>query len=974
MTAVGGRAAVGTPLPPVRVDVLGPLRVTVGDDGVEVAGPKRRALLALLTMAEGRAVPTGDLLDALWPDDLPDSARATLQSHVSRLRAHLGPAASRLEGLSGAYRLRLDEGCDTDVARARSLLAAARAASPADAHRALAEARALWRGVALAEFGDVAPLAAAAVTLEGLRKAVDEAYAVAALDAGASDAAVGVASELVAEDPLSESAVVLLMSTLDGTGRAADALRAGYEFRRRLADEAGLDPSPALGELEREIAGRTSTPPSPLRRSTGGLRGRETELAAVERLLGRERLVTVLGPGGVGKTGLATELAARAERPTVLLLAPVTDPAAIPRALADALDLHVVQGDVLRACAALLAAGPQFLLVDNCEHLLASAREVVATLLDGCPRLTVLATSREPLALPAEQRFRLAPLAVSSPDDPDDVAASPAVAVFVDRARRVRPDFSPGPDEIRVVGEIVRSLDGMPLAIELAAGRLSSLDLGDLHARLDRSLDLLGDTRTVTLRRTIEWSYDLLPEDEQRLFRHLSVFPDGFDLATAEAVATRLGVGADAAGALAHLVDASMVDATLGSPARYRMLDTMRSFGRDRLEAAGEHEAATEQFLQWALDGAADFQRMVDTADERRADELLRREMANLRAAWRLVRDHERGDDAVQLVVALCSSSTWREMTEVWAWALELADDPATEAHPDAASALGIAAGTAWSRGEIDRAARLAARGLELGGPGGWRCRIGLSLVALSRGDLGAAARHAEEAAGQASVPQQGFGIAALARAYDGDLEGAAALNERLIPIASSPTLDGFRHYVAAEIDSLAGRADTAEEHYERAIARSRESGATFLEGIASVGLVTVRAGAGRVAQALDGYRELLEYWARTGGWIQQWTTLRNLARLLRCLGDEETAAFIDAAADHAPDAPAVSGRVTRRSPDASDAESVAAARAEGVAASRSEVLDVARRAIDRHRAEVRDDGGDAGQASLSSPPWTQRA
>ena len=188
--------------------------------------------------------------------------------------------------------------------------------------------------------------------------------------------------------------------------------------------------------------------------------------------------------------------------------------------------------------------------------------------------------------------------------------------MFVDRARRVHPDFSPGPDDLRMIGDIVRRLDGMPLAIELAAGRLSTLDLADLHARLDRSLDLLGDGRTVTLRRTIEWSYDLLPDHEQRLFRHLGVFPDGFDLATAESVAVDLGVPADAAGALAHLVDASMVDATLGDVARYRMLDTIRSFAHDRLTAAGEDDAASERFVQWALHIATWFEQTIDTDDE----------------------------------------------------------------------------------------------------------------------------------------------------------------------------------------------------------------------------------------------------------------------------------------------------------------------------------------------------------------------
>ena len=524
MSAVGIASKAVTPA--VRVEMLGPLRLFVGDEVVDVPGPKRRAVLALLAAAEGRAVATADILDALWPVGVPDSARATLQSHVSRLRGHLGPAAVLLEGLSGAYRLRLDAAASgTDVARARCLLATATGAEPADARRLLGEARSLWRGVALAEFDDVGPLAALAVTFHGLRDSVERAYATAAIDAGAVDEAVEVASTLVAADPLSEAAVLILMRALDAAGRAADALRAGHDHRHRLVTETGLEPSPALNELERTIAGRTRMRPTSLPRAASGLRGRDTELAAVQRLLTHQRLVTVLGAGGVGKTALAAEIAARADHVTIVPLAPITDPAAIPQALAAALDLHVVHGDVLSACAALLGAGPQLLVLDNCEHLLPGVRDLVATLGDGCPQLTMMATSREPLGHPAEQQVRLAPLAVTSPVDLDSIARSPAVAVFVDRARRVRPDFSPDPHDLGLVGDIVRRLDGMPLAIELAAGRLSTLDLADLHARLDRSLDLLGDGRTVTLRRTIEWSYDLLPDHEQRLFRHLARVP-----------------------------------------------------------------------------------------------------------------------------------------------------------------------------------------------------------------------------------------------------------------------------------------------------------------------------------------------------------------------------------------------------------------------------------------------------------------
>jgi tetratricopeptide (TPR) repeat protein len=393
-----------------------------------------------------------------------------------------------------------------------------------------------------------------------------------------------------------------------------------------------------------------------------------------------------------------------------------------------------------------------------------------------------------------------------------------------------------------------------------------------------------------------------------------------------------------------------MVELTVGVTARYRMLDTIRAFAYDRLRAAAEDQAATERFLRWSLQLAAWFEQTVETDDERRADARLRRELANLRAAWRLVRDDHRLDDAVGLVVAFCDASSWRDLTEVWDWALELAADPITATHSDGASVIGIAAGHAWTRGDLDLAERLAHHGLEIGGSGVWRCRAAIALVALSRGDFEGAALHGREAAAHVTRADQSLGVAALAHAYRGDLDEATLVNDRLAVIATSPTLKGFHSYVEGEIDALAGRTDRAEENFERAIALSRESGATFLEGIASVGLLSARASGGRMIEALDDYRALLEYWARTGGWVQQWTTLRNLAQLLRSVGDEETAVFLEAAADHAPDAPPVNERNVDRPAPRLPEDRITTVVANAASASRDEVLDLARRALDRHR------------------------
>jgi hypothetical protein len=299
----------------------------------------------------------------------------------------------------------------------------------------------------LAEFYDVAPIAAKATALEELHREVTDLLIACAIEAGEVDDVVALAKEAFAADPLREPALLLLMRALAATGQAPRALQVGRGYRRQLAEEAGLDPSPALAELERGVASGAVGPvhagKAPASRPlpavvtpTTRLIGRDAHLAALRRLLATERLVTVVGPGGVGKTRLALEVARRATATGVLPLATVTDPSAVPRALAATLGLQVSRGDILSACIALLATEPALLVIDNCEHLLDPVRELAEVLLDGCPRLTVLATSREPLGLAAERASRLAPLALPGPSgSPERV---PSVALFLDRAERVR--------------------------------------------------------------------------------------------------------------------------------------------------------------------------------------------------------------------------------------------------------------------------------------------------------------------------------------------------------------------------------------------------------------------------------------------------------------------------------------------------------------------------------------------------------
>jgi predicted ATPase/DNA-binding SARP family transcriptional activator len=972
---------------PLLVEVLGPLRVFVDGLAVDVRGPKRRAVVAMLALAEGRTVTIDHLLDALWPTAAPELGRQTMHTHVSRLRIDLGAAAARLVTGYDGYRLDLGSD-DLDVTKARALLAAARTAKTTQPDQALGMLRAahtLWRGPMLADLTDIPPIETAVEGYRRLHREVTDALITCSIDAGQADAVLGLAATSFAEDPLREPAVLLMMRALSATGQAAEALHTGREYRHRLAEETGLDPSPVLSALERDIAsGATAAQPAPPKatvtaaasttvgpraqpaadprhgrrdgrppgRPITRLIGREAQVAALHRILADQRLVTVIGPGGVGKSRVALAVAGPSGPVTVVLLASITDPMAIPHALAAALKLTDVHGDVLAACVAVLGDEPALLVIDNCEHLLDAVRDVIDIVLAACPGVTVLATSRERLGLGDEYAFRLTPLQLPTdrdgPDPDPALEFVPAVALFLDRAGRVRPGPPPKPDELRLVADIVRRLDGMPLAIELAAGRLSTFSLPDLHQRLDRALDLLGggrisgDLRHRTLRATIEWSYQLLPAAEQRLFRQLAIFVDGVDLTAAEQLGVELCPDSDPGSVLARLVDASMIDADLAVGTRYRMLETLRSFGIDRLVATGEDAAAEARFLRWAVQLAEWLQATLRSEREPIGNEVLRRELPNLRAAWRLARGSGALDEAAEIVIGLFDAIAFRDLLEIRRWAEDLADDPALAAHPRAAAVLGTAAEAAYHRGDYQRADQLARSGLKSATDniGSWLCLSALSVADLARGAFADAGKHAQAAARLSGRPADNLVVAALAATYAGDLGAARQLNEQVLAAAVSPTSRSWCAYVAGEIESADGRGDLADGQYVRAIELAREAGATFTIGVATVGLLSVRVAAGRIPEALTGYREVIDYFDRAGNWTHQWTTLRNLAGLLRRLGDHEPADLLEAAANLAPDAPA-DGRLREVGPD------------EGGAAiqhsSRSEILAVARQAIGRN-------------------------
>ncbi|MFE6039716.1 ATP-binding protein [Streptomyces sp. NPDC056452] len=581
-----------------------------------VGGTRLRALLAALALRAGRPVSVAALVDDVWAGDPPNDAPAALQALVGRLRRALGREA--VTGTPGGYRLEADRD-DVDLyvfeRLARRGAAELDSGDPESAARTLRAALALWRGPALADLRE---------RDHGIRAEADRTAAIqqrieADLRRGAPRGLVPELRELTAAHPYNEPLHAQLLRALRAEGRQADALVAYEEARRALADGLGADPGPELTALHRELldhAGPSApgTPADPhppegnLRPRLTSFVGREPELQAIRADLTRARLVTLTGPGGSGKTRLAEESAA-GQGAWIAELAPLDDPSAVPGAVLSALGLR--ETTLLRDSThdrPAAAADPTerlvehlshrsrnrpFLLVlDNCEHVIDAAAALAETLLTHCPRLRILATSREPLGVPGEAVRPVGPL-----------PPHPAHRLFAERARAVRPDFRPdeetqGKDteDAQVIAEICRRLDGLPLAIELAAARLRLLTPRQIADRLDDRFRLLSSgSRTVlprqqTLRAVVDWSWDLLSEDERTVLRQISVFAGGWDLAAAEAV-TR---SPDAASLLGALVDKSLVVATPtdAGEMRYRLLETIHEYASERAAETPDVRAA----------------------------------------------------------------------------------------------------------------------------------------------------------------------------------------------------------------------------------------------------------------------------------------------------------------------------------------------------------------------------------------------
>jgi predicted ATPase/DNA-binding SARP family transcriptional activator len=911
----------------LTVNVLGPLEVRRGSALVPIDGFKRRQLLAVLVAARGAEVSIDRLGEALWEDEPPDSARATLQSHVSRLRRAIGPD-SLVHGSGAGYALDLGL-VDMDALRFEDLAATVAAE---DRVSTLEEALGLWRGQAFGEFAELPVVRGEAMRLEELRLTATEELIEARLEQADDARTVAELEVLVAAHPLRERFWRQLMVALYRTGRQPEALRRFAELRTMLREQMGLSPSTAAQTLEAQIL---VDDPSLLRRSSGVARapvpalarreptrliGRTGDVAAVEEALAGRPIVTICGPGGVGKTRVAMTVAAssaeRFEQVAVVDLASVRGAEAAVPLIAGALDVEQRQQLTLaQTIEEFIQDRAVLLLLDNCEHVLDAVVPLVQRLCRRCVRLTVLTTSREPLGLPGESVHLLAPLPVPAVGAGDEARAAGSVQLFAERAAEARAGFRLDDRSLATVAEICRQLDGLPLAIELAAARMRSLGVEALAARLDQRFALLAgqrarvDARHRNLQALVEWSYELLDRVEQEVFNDLSTFAGSFDLDAAEAVCRPAGeTGGGAARGVIDLVDKSMVQLVDPDEPRYRLLETLREFGQTRLRETGSLAPVEERHRRWFLALAERAAVELDSSDEGGWAARLDRDLDNLRAAHdSAVRD---GDLTVAagLVATLREYAFRRVRYEIAGWGEATMQMAGFERCPTAPVVLGVAAYGRWVRGDLGTAIALARRSVAIAEA------LEVSSSGLAERVLGNAlfysgetqqALHwmqrmkaAAEASGSPAASAHALYMTSVASTSVGETaRGAmvATLAAEAAERCGSPTARAEAAY-AKGLALRASDSEEAEAALRLAAELGDEGGNRWIRAFALTEVYWLWARQGRIVDGLRGFAEVIDVWYRGGDWANQWLSMRHLLGILVDLGALHAAAVLHGA------------------------------------------------------------------------------
>ncbi len=934
----------------IEVALLGPVLLRRAGEVLPLSSTPQRIVLAALTLARGRVVSVDALIDTLWDAEPPANSVGNLHSYVSRLRRVIG--GDRIVREPAGYRLVLAAD-ELDIERTERLVREARAiaaADPAAAAEVLGTALGLWRGDPLSDLGQWLAFGPERAKLMEWHRQLREEWFELRLAAGHHKEVLPELEQAAAADPLAEGAHALLMRAHHQAGHTTEALAVADAFGQRLAEELGLDPGPGFAALRQQIltgdpalngpvsvstpapagtpspsdaGGRTDTsrpadvpPPADVSRPEFGpsppsppadrFIGRVRELRDLSDALATHRVVTVIGPGGVGKTRLTREFLARGSVPHTawqVELAEFSDSAQVAIVVAAALGLRAAPEGSAAAIADRIGAEAAVLTLDNCEHLIAAVGELVTDLTGRCPALRVLATSRQRLGVPGERVLNLGPLPEAD-----------QIALFCDRAALLRSGFDPSDTERRLVAEVCSRLDGLPLAVELAARRESVFGLAQLRDRLTAGLDVLeparGGHRVNAVSATVEWSCRLLDPDALALLNRLSVCRSGFSLDAVHHLAPSAVRNPEAL--LAELVGASLISADLTqSPPRYYMLETVRHVCRAHL-APPEVEAANLDHANWCRDVAsAIFTAQRDRSTE--ATALLHREAGNLHHALSWTADHSRWELAVQigLPVAFAVSDA-PKLTLIDALRRLAPADPTNLVETAAlrAAASGVAL---WISGEAVGADRLLSAAIDTLPADHellWLARLFRLANRMFIGDVAGVEADAVALRKDSNAPPwvaaSGVCGAALINEYSGNHESATRwLEQEAELIAAIEPLDGFMTFTRGEV--VAGTDPVAAlDEFDRAYRQSDARGHTYNRSIAAVGRAAVLVRLGRHVEAAAACRGLIDDLRALGMWPQLWIALRLAAELLVALGDYETAANILAAGDVDPLAPAV--------------------------------------------------------------------
>ncbi|MFJ7305657.1 BTAD domain-containing putative transcriptional regulator [Streptomyces sp. NPDC099088] len=918
--------------------VLGPLEVSDSNGTVPLTSQRQRALLARLLMESGQVVTVDTLIDCAWSeDDRPLSPKPALQTQMSRLRSALGMLGEAVVTVPPGYRIELSE-VEFDAEIFEMLLREGHESQLGDPQAALdiyEKALALWQGTAYGEFADSFAHAESSRLAQLKLNALEDRIEL-LLTVNDFTTAINEAKPLIRGEIFRESLWGRLMRGLALAGRSPEALQVYHDLREKLKEELGVEPSAEIRSLHLKILHeelpKPTGPVGPeysgthFRRTPAGLDSfisRKKELAMLGSAFADARLVTLLGPGGVGKSRLAIEYASKMESRSTCAwveLSSLHDSKNTVIAFLDALNLPLPPDEEpLDSLVIALQRRDVLIMVDNCEHVVDQVATIISALITHCPKVRVLATSRERLALKGEGILKLGPLSVYNVRDDSEIA--PALQLFIDRLASagytLRPDDSTA---MQLAAEVCRRLDGLPLALELTAGHVSSLGLEAVATATDL-LGLASGSRQsdqrhhASLRAALSWSYELLSPAEQRLLRRLSVFPGPFSTDWAAAVCrdedsplhTVLLL-------LSSLVDKSLVSTRLHATSdgpTHALLETVKEFAREKIGESEKFETSLRHartVVEWVEQTAS----KIGTSDDGELA-LIAARIGDLRAArtWTHQNDPSL---ALRLSAALYWYAGLRADFEIIRWSEEAANLSGVDEHPARPAVLGSAAWSAMSRGDANAAAgfieeaRLSSSQARTLPESAILLNVSGALhTYLGEPEKGLNDQHrawkAARAAGDRVAEVASAGYLALGLSQSGDREGSDEwLNKCFTTARQTPGPS-----IQALIEGLAGECemetdpDAAFGHFTRAYELASSVDAHGLIGLALTSKVTLQARISDSRDSVSAYLPVLKHWRDTGNQIHLWITLRNLIPVLSRYGQYAATLGVHAAVASSP-------------------------------------------------------------------------